>query len=76
MPFSGVLNSRVHVYWNGRTFGKICQKKIVEHLFYTVSIAMNKRTRGLFSNSMNSQMCLIIRDTIAVQQRMHNDKLS
>ena len=49
VKYSGVLNNRT--YRNKWTLGKICRKTItpvVEHLFYTISIATNKRTPGTF----------------------------
>ena len=42
---------------------QIAKNLIVEHLFYTISIATNDRTPGIFFHCINSQMCLIIRDT-------------
>ena len=42
---------------------EIAENLIVEHLFYTVSIATNNRTPGIFFNCVNSQMRLTIRDT-------------
>ena len=39
---------------------------IVEHLFYTISIATNKRTPGIFSHCTNNQTRLTIRDTEVV----------
>ena len=43
--------------------GEIAENRIVEHLFYTISIATNNRTPGIFFNCVNSQTRLIIRDT-------------
>ena len=43
--------------------GEIAENLIVEHLFYTISIATNNRTPGIFFNCVNSQTCLTIRDT-------------
>ena len=42
---------------------QIAKNLIVEHLFYTISIATNDRTPGIFFHSINSQVCLTIRDT-------------
>ena len=45
---------------------KFAEKLIVEHLFYTISIATNKRTPGIFSHSTYNQTRLTIRDTEVV----------
>ena len=42
---------------------KIAKNVIVEHLFYTISIATNNRTPGIFFHCINSQTCSTIRDT-------------
>ena len=42
---------------------KFAEKLLVEHLFYTIFIATNKRTPGIFSHCINSQTRLTIRDT-------------
>ena len=42
---------------------EIAENLIVEHLFYTISIATNNRTTGIFFHCVNSQMHLTIRDT-------------
>ena len=39
---------------------KFAEKLLIEHLFYTISIAINKRTPGTFCHC---QMRLTIRDT-------------
>ena len=36
--------------------GEIAENLIVEHLFYTISIATNNRTLGIFFHCVNSQM--------------------
>ena len=59
--YSCVPNSRT--YRNRWTLGKNCPNLIVEHLFYTISIATNNRTPGIFFHCVNSQMRLTIRDT-------------
>ena len=43
--------------------GRIAENIIVEHLFYTIFIATNNRTPGIFFHCVNSQTCLTIRDT-------------
>ena len=42
---------------------EIAKNLIVEHLFYTISIATNDRTPGIFFHCVNSQTRLTIRDT-------------
>ena len=42
---------------------KNTENLIVEHLFYTISIATNNRTPGIFFHCVNSQTRLTIRDT-------------
>ena len=42
---------------------KFAEKLIIEHLFYTISIATNKEHPAPFSHSENSQTRLTIRDT-------------
>ena len=42
---------------------KIAKNVIVEHLFYTISIATNNRTPGIFFHCINSQTCSTIKDT-------------
>ena len=60
--YSGVRNSRT--YRNRRLhWAKFAEKLIVEYLLYTISIAANKRTPGIFSHCINDQICLTIRDT-------------
>ena len=42
---------------------EIVENLIVEHLIYTISIATNNRTPGIFFHCVNSQTRLTIRDT-------------
>ena len=42
---------------------KNTENLIVEHLFYTISIATNNRTPGIFFHCVNNQTRLTIRDT-------------
>ena len=42
---------------------QIAENLIVEHLIYTISIATNNRTPGIFFHCVNSQTRLTIRDT-------------
>ena len=42
---------------------EIAENLIVEHLFYTISIATNNRTPGIFFHYVNSQTRLAIGDT-------------
>ena len=42
---------------------KFAEKLIIEHLFYTISIATNNRTPGIFFHCVNSQTRLTIWDT-------------
>ena len=42
---------------------EIAENLTVEHLFYTISIATNNRTPGIFFHCVNSQTRLTIRDT-------------
>ena len=45
---------------------QIAENLIVEHLIYTIFIATNNRTSGIFFHCVNSQTRLTIRDTIVV----------
>ena len=65
-PYSCVPNSRACL--NKWTIGKNAKNLIVEHLFYTISIATNNRTPGTFFHCVDSHTSLIIRDT-RVSQR-------
>ena len=42
---------------------QIAENLIVEHLIYTIFIATNNRTSGIFFHCVNSQTRLTIRDT-------------
>ena len=42
---------------------KFAEKLLIEQLFYTISIATNKRTPGTFCHCANNQTRLTIRDT-------------
>ena len=47
----------------GEHLEEIAENLIVEHLFYTISIATNNRTPETFSHCVNSQTPLITMDT-------------
>ena len=47
---------------------QIAENLIVEHLIYTIFIATNNRTSGIFFHCVNSQTRLTIRDTRVVKR--------
>ena len=56
---------------------KIAENIIVEHLFYTIFIATNNRTLGVFFHCVNNQTRLTIRDTRVpiLQDQFHQSLL-
>ena len=54
---------------------QIAENLIVEHLIYTIFIATNNRTSGIFFHCVNSQTRLTIRDTRVGLWQIDNDDM-
>ena len=67
LPYRRTLVSQIveHTEIDER-LGRIAQNLIVEHLFYTISIATNNRTPGIFFHCVNSQTRLTIKGVTIV----------